>query len=332
MSTLNTKRPYFISRLLEIADSKLNEMISISIKYKYNIHGFKVILLLTYATLLLLSFVSVSDAFTIITIRERCLTCQSISLGMNSKYDQDSIETLTEKLEKLKNDLIGAGLGTEEGGDMSSEYFFRKTLLSTRLNDLKINNTRIDKSTILGAGRGLFANRNISEGEVITCYPGDALLCSEMHSNSDSDFDDEELDRRIIWGSHVPTKNRLDDDAVVYNDAADDFCSDSLLAHYALEVCDEFSIIGMPSLDSNPAYYGHFANDGAGHFANKAIGLGVNIEDEIAAYVNESIEISNAKHESIGGLHMVTIATQDINDGDEIFVTYGFDYWIENSF
>ena len=58
---------------------------------------------------------------------------------------------------------------------------------------------------------------------------------------------------------------------------------------------------------------------------------GTSIEEEIAAYVNTSIESSNAKHENVDGLHMVTVATKNIKEGDEIFVTYGFDYWLEHS-
>lgn len=54
-------------------------------------------------------------------------------------------------------------------------------------------------------------------------------------------------------------------------------------------------------------------------------------EGNIIAYVFKSIEVSNAMHKTIGedGLHVATVATRDIEAGEEILVTYGPDYWIE---
>ena len=109
--------------------------------------------------------------------------------------------------------------------------------------------------------------------------------------------------------------------------------------------------MGHPELEINSAYAGHYANDGAGHLAlekpnsqnniiaSLELGLdteGMNddddgeigVEENIAAYVLTSIEIANAMHRSVDeeGSHIVTVATRDIQAGDEIFVTYGPDY------
>ena len=117
--------------------------------------------------------------------------------------------------------------------------------------------------------------------------------------------------------------------------------------------------MGHPELEVNSAYAGHYANDGAGHMAFEkpnsknnfyaALELGldtdgmndndnddddddgeIGVEENIAAYVLTSIEIANAMHRSIDeeGSHIVTVATRDIQAGEEIFVTYGPDYWL----
>lgn len=276
-----------------------------------------------------------------------------------SDHSTDSLESIRKLLNEMKVELLNSAEGSFEKSldtSKSKESVIRENILSTRLSNLQLNKTRIDASTIPGAGRGLFASKDIAKGEVITCYPGDALLCSsdseddevgeidfqlnDLDLNSgvkydeQANFDEEEewgFDETIIWGSHVEEADRLDDTAVFQNDEFVIESSNPSLTHYALEVCDKYSIMGLPSLDSYPAYHGHFANDGAGHFATKKMDAGTNIETEIAAYVNQSIKSSNAKHENVDGLHMVTVATKNIKEGDEIFVTYGFDYWLEHS-
>ena len=52
-------------------------------------------------------------------------------------------------------------------------------------------------------------------------------------------------------------------------------------------------------------------------------------EVDLASYVIESNDLANAMHNDIGdGSHMVTVATRDIRKGEEIFVTYGPEYWM----
>jgi hypothetical protein len=86
-------------------------------------------------------------------------------------------------------------------------------------------------------------------------------------------------------------------------------------------VSEEHAVVGLPSLDEDFAYAGHFANDGA---------CPPRRESDIATYVLESNELSNAMHQSLMGCHMVTVATRDIQEGEEILVTYGPEYWMEH--
>jgi len=242
---------------------------------------------------------------------------------------------------------------------LTTEQRVREALLSTRLELPFLHRSRIGPSTIDGAGRGLFATENIAKGEIITCYPGDALLRelapSETDENDDLfendedfldfDFDDDEeeaVDEVVLWGAHVKNKDRWDDDTVF-----DGSESTPPLTSYAIAVNDEYSIMGHPSLDDNPAYYGHFSNDGAGHLAfekgnsqnnmESSLELGlatetdaIGVEECIAAYVRKSLEVANAIHKppDAGELHMVTVVKRDIKEGEEILVTYGPDFWV----
>jgi hypothetical protein len=98
---------------------------------------------------------------------------------------------------------------------------------------------------------------------------------------------------------------------------------DTVLLGYVLGVDDDHGILALPDLDQDPAYLGHFANDG---------GTLPTREAELSTYVIESDDRSNARHQGIAGdSHMVTIATRNICAGEEIFVTYGPEYWKEQS-
>ena len=236
-----------------------------------------------------------------------------------------------------------------DGDDFSTtpnneEQLVKETLLSTRLSSLELNRTSVGPSTIEGAGLGLFATEDIAKGDLITCYPGDALLVEygeleidEDEYNDDHNFDVEDLDfedeeyyndegdyveEAVLWGSHVNTTYRMDEDTV-FDGSVDNEIPP--LTSYAASVDDVYSVMGHPSLDDNPAYFGHFANDGAGHIALQSkVGDCGGIEETISSYVSESLQLSNARHVPIsGGLHLGTVATKDIKNGEEVLVTYG---------
>mmetsp|Transcript_15009 Transcript_15009/g.22904 ORF Transcript_15009/g.22904 Transcript_15009/m.22904 type:complete len:269 (+) Transcript_15009:66-872(+) len=165
----------------------------------------------------------------------------------------------------------------------------RMSLLYTRLPNLALTRTFVGPSNI--SGRGLFAQCDCRKGDLLTCYPGDALIISP----------DGEEDWVILWGDHVKDNYEIDE-----------------LLGYIIHAKDDFGVLGLPSLDQDPAYFGHFANDGASMPLTEA---------SLGLYVIESNEKANAMHESLDDCHMVTIATRDITAGEEIFVTYGPDYW-----
>ena len=249
-----------------------------------------------------------------------------------------TMESLRDLLHKKQADLLEEASNDETlDTEISASDRVQEMLLSTRIPSLTaiLNNTRVDTSTIPNAGRGLFATRAIQANEVITCYPGDAILISKpsivddfhvkrQDEEDDDDDDDDWVEETVTWGSHVDPSDRWDEDSVFDGNEKQD-----PLTHYACAISDTYSVMGLPALDDDTAYLGHFANDGAGHIA---LGQGDptrGVEESIASYVIESIDVSNAMHKEVDGLHMATVATRTIAVGEEILVTYGPDYWLE---
>jgi len=224
--------------------------------------------------------------------------------------------------------------------DLSPDEMARETLLCTRIPKLALCHTVVGPSKIPGAGRGLFALHDIPKGDLITCYPGDALIYTPPYAGDDGDDDEgDDIDEIVIWGDHVDEADQWDEDAVFDGHWSVEGSDDEVgkdgrpLTDYALFVCESYAVMGMPLLDVDPAYSGHYANDGAGHLAmdGAVIGDGVSVEEGIKAFVNESLRLANAQNRVVEDSHMGTIATRDISKGDEILVTYGMDYWMEHS-
>lgn len=181
----------------------------------------------------------------------------------------------------------------------------KESILGSRL-PLNLNRTCIGTSLVDNAGRGLFATMDCQKDDLLTCYPGDVLVHASLSDDKEGD------EETFEWGSHVPKSHRMEDIEL-----------HSQLSGYILQVTEDIAVLGLATLDEdNLAYAGHFANDGARPPQR---------ESHIASYVLESNEIANAMHISIEDCHMATIATRDIQQGDEILVTYGPEYWREHA-
>lgn len=178
-------------------------------------------------------------------------------------------------------------------------------MLATRCADLHLNRCRTGPSRLQDGGTGLFATRDIRAGELITLYPGDALLYWKDGQVAMSAS--KQLCSGVVFGVHIPMGER-DVDRVTSADARQyEICASSTL-----------SCVGDPRLADNPAYLGHFTNDGV-----------VCASPEGAAtYRVATRAAANADHVTLEGCHLATQATRDIVSGDEILVTYGEGYWL----
>jgi len=198
----------------------------------------------------------------------------------------------------------------------------RRNLLATRISKLHLFRCRVGLSTLPHAGQGLFATRDIGKEELITCYPGDAVLCWEDADHSPS------RKLEVFFGRHVPSTTQNANRAMTE------------LRNYEVPAADTLSILGDPLVCSDAAYLGHMANDGAcPDFTLPALGgkdgstsdpgyLFSMAQDDQDRYEVESNSRVNAEHITVEGSHVVTRALRPINAGDEIFVKYGYGYWL----
>ena len=138
----------------------------------------------------------------------------------------------------------------------------------------------------------------------MTLYPSDVLCTYDLEATA----------RGVAWASHVPPELR---DAGRLNAEWLDY----EVAPYAPVEDAKFtySIVGLPDLDEQAAYLGHFCNDGAK--PKDASGAA------LAVYAEASALAANARFDSLEGLHCGVVATRDIAEGEEIFVSYGAAYW-----
>ena len=231
------------------------------------------------------------------------LSSTSTSGNINTAKDDLTKEELLLRLSEVRSYYRGR---PEEG--MTQEAVKLK-LLSTRLENLHLNRSFVATSTIPNAGYGLFASRDIKDGELITLYPGDAVFSFEQQ---DDDGDTGPISS-IMFGAHTKPEHR-DIHRVMTHEARG----------YEMEINAYTSIVGDPSIGySDKTYIGHFANDG---------GYLTEFDDAgRKAYQKETLERFNAANFVLEGAHMGTVATKPIEKGSEVFLSYGEGYWLSRS-
>ena len=203
----------------------------------------------------------------------------------------ETMDSLSIKLMKaLNNDEAQAAVP-------SSPYPHQRAMkvLGSRLSNLSLNRTYVGPSPI--AGRGLFAADHYPAGTLLTCYPGDGIV---------------EDNEEITWGDHVDMDH--DDDDCDSEEAWD--------TDYLMYMTDEIGLVGLPHLHQDPAYLGHFGNDGVAEIPKT-------VQDVVTNYLEESKQRANAMEQEVLNCHMVLVATRDIVKNEEIFLSYGPEYWMQ---
>mmetsp|Transcript_3380 Transcript_3380/g.5182 ORF Transcript_3380/g.5182 Transcript_3380/m.5182 type:complete len:338 (-) Transcript_3380:101-1114(-) len=185
-------------------------------------------------------------------------------------------------------------------------------LLSTRLQNLHLNRSFVATSTIPNAGYGLFASRDINDGELITLYPGDAVF-SFGQVGAEGEEKSAGTINSIMFGAHTKPEQR-DINRVMTHEARG----------YEMEISTCTSIVGDPLIGfSDAAYIAHYANDG-GYLTDFG-------DSGRKAYQKETLERYNAANFVLEGAHMGTVATKLIERGSEVFISYGEGYWLSRS-
>ena len=169
-------------------------------------------------------------------------------------------------------------------------------------------------SSVPGAGQGLFATRDIAEGELITLYPSDCVIIWEDAEHS--------LDGNVqlFFGRHIPEAERDATRAVLE------------LKGYHVPVTETRSIVADPALCDDAAYLGHMTNDAV---ACESAEFQESYERDSLALANaEIIPLDVAEVDEAGNnlvLHYAQRAVKPIRAGEEVFLHYGFDYWQLNT-
>ena len=182
-------------------------------------------------------------------------------------------------------------------GDITEGQVCRNMMV-TRVDDFKsISRARVEPSQL--HGDGLFATRDIEEGDLITFFPADALLFWADGDRSG--------DVMCHFGAHVPQDERDASHIVTER-----------VKSYELYINAALSAVGDPARRSEAAYLGHFANDGSTCDA----------PERVTEYRAASAAAANACAVVVQHCHFALQASRSIRTGEEVLLTYGEGYWL----
>ena len=149
-------------------------------------------------------------------------------------------------------------------------------------------------------GLGVFATRDITEGSYVTLYPADDVFFAP-----------------ITWGS-------MQEDRAFKNRSMNGGLLDkSVVNTYTLKLTGEYKglsmlgAVGDPRKHDNPHYLGHMLNDS----------VKLSNPEAAAVYNRISFLRENCVDVHYEGLQFMA-ATRDIKAGEELFFTYGVEYWL----
>ena len=227
--------------------------------------------------------------------------------------DEDTASIQQERLDHLTLDEVvmsfEAVLEQFRGVDGTTEAVQEAELclklMATRRENLPLNRCRVAPSSLHGLG--VFATRDIKKGEIVTLYPGDAVL---QWKDDRQDL----RDVKVLFGSHVPLLKQDVKKATSEESRA-----------YEILATDTISVVGDPELCDDMSYVGHIINDGS--FCDSLEGR--------VKYERDTAKLMNAEHCLLRGwsgrklpVHFFTRAARDIAKDEEILVSYSFGYWL----
>lgn len=160
---------------------------------------------------------------------------------------------------------------------------------SRNMGKVILNKCRVMPSPI--HGNGVFATCDIAAEEVITLYPSDIVT-------------------HVIEGQIIC---EVDINHPVMADGMK--CMEYCLSSFGKD--HGFPLVGDPTKIDNPTFLGHMCNDRVRCVSSK----------NEKAYVVTSLRTSNAGFFPLVKDFVAVVATKNIKRGEEIFVTYGTEYW-----
>ena len=203
------------------------------------------------------------------------------------------------KYNEIKEVLVKSYEVLKKRNENNTDIDYPRLHILSSTIQCNLDNVYLKESEI--HGQGCFAKHDIKCGELITLYPGDVI---EITPNKDRHIDghktgvfpSERLYRK--YGNITDKKHQNND--------------------YAFMIDDVYKIFGDPIFNDNPNYMGHFINDKAKSDST---------EDSDKIYEKISLEYANCQIYPIENLHVGILASKDIKKDEELFTTYGINYW-----
>jgi len=187
-----------------------------------------------------------------------------------------------------------------------NQIVYDKSPISNKINEIDVlkqslmNNMTFNKLDVVEVrkskvhGNGVFAKQNIKKDEILTFYPIDILKLKVDDDSCIATF----------------SKRYLNKYGAVYDDRFTD---------YQYRMPDNNLIIGCPDFTDNNNFIGHIINDISKH--NKT-------SKSIKKYKNDIKKCNAILYNcSDNNLYVPVLASRDIIQNEEIFVSYGVQYW-----
>ena len=215
-------------------------------------------------------------------------------------FDLTGCNITDEKFISLKSYLFSTQYQIEKSGNHPLWKVVNKY-------DIKMNNCYISSSNVHGLG--VFSNRDMNAGDIITIYPADiAVEVVDPQSNQFNVLISKEL-YNLKFSEIGFTKENLIES-----------CSD-FFRSYLVQLTETINISATPELHNDVTYIGHMINDGT-----NIIPIDENTSEE---YDTMSESKQNCYFKYYNNLLFV-VAKKSISKDEELFVMYCSKYWLSD--
>lgn len=203
--------------------------------------------------------------------------------------------------ELLDMAALQQNIENKNANKLANDGIFNKIILKTMFSRTdhglnKPNNVILKDSEI--HGKGVFASKDIKQGELITYYPAHYVLAN---------IEDNEV---LVPGEQVKSRG------LKFNR--------TIKESYSAELTRYYYVCGDPRLKNKTAFLGHMCNDGATH---NCMENDDDAEDEYDKNVGRYCNAIIKKKPLMPDLSVRVVSLKNIKEGEEILVPYGFNYW-----
>jgi hypothetical protein len=183
--------------------------------------------------------------------------------------------------------------------DNNKKHIIHKLInINIMIKQLLYNDSVLVKKSSIH-GNGVFAKYDIKKNSIITIYPVDSLY----------------------YVNNIGKKNLHFTENKFFN------CIDN--KDYMIGIYNDIEIYGDPNNISNNTLIGHIINDSASFIIDDENIDDISFKNIICKYVLNSNNNAIMKNNNDKTLYYI-IATKDINEGDEILMSYQPKYWLNN--